>query len=79
MPIVLSPESEAAVRALVADGSFPTPEAAIDEAVGLLRERAELRRLIQEGIDSGPGIPGETVFAKLRARAAQIDAAVATR
>lgn len=29
---------------------------------------AELRRLVQEGIDSGPGVEGDAVFALLHAR-----------
>ena len=39
------------------------------------RRRAleKLRGLIQEGIDSGPGIPAEEVFAELRARYAGED------
>ena len=31
-------------------------------------EIEELRRLVQEGIDSGPGLDADTVFARLRAR-----------
>jgi antitoxin ParD1/3/4 len=31
-------------------------------------EIGELRRLIQEGIDSGPGIDAELIFAQLRAK-----------
>ena len=34
------------------------------------RHTADLRAAIQEGIDSGPGIPAEEVFAELRARIA---------
>jgi len=30
----------------------------------------DLRRLVQEGIDSGPSIPAEEVFAKLKAKLA---------
>ena len=35
--------------------------------------RKELKRLIDEGINSGPSIPGDVVFARLRARAAEIE------
>jgi len=31
-------------------------------------ETDELRRLVQEGIDSGPGLEADAVFARLRAR-----------
>ena len=36
--------------------------------------RRELQRLIQQGVDSGPGIPGERVFAELRQVADSFDA-----
>ncbi len=65
MSIALTPGAAAAVRDLVASGAYPSPTAAASEAVALLRERAELKRLIQEGIDSGPGLTEEEVFARL--------------
>jgi Arc/MetJ-type ribon-helix-helix transcriptional regulator len=34
-------------------------------------EIEELRRLVQEGIDSGPGLDADAVFARLRARFGQ--------
>ena len=34
-------------------------------------EIEELRRLVQEGIDRGPGVDAEEVFARLRARFSQ--------
>lgn len=38
----------------------------------LHRLNADLRAAIQEGIDSGPGIPAEDVFAELNARYAEV-------
>lgn len=32
----------------------------------------ELRRLIQEGIDSGPGVPADEAFAELREHASRL-------
>ena len=32
---------------------------------------AKLRQAIQEGLDSGPPVPGEEVFARLRAKSSE--------
>ncbi len=32
---------------------------------------SKLRQAIQEGLDSGPPVPGEEVFARLRAKSAE--------
>jgi antitoxin StbD len=45
----------------------------------LERLNADLRVAIQEGIDSGPAIPAEDVFAELNARYADPDRATATK
>ncbi|HEV2561971.1 MAG TPA: type II toxin-antitoxin system ParD family antitoxin [Rhizomicrobium sp.] len=37
-------------------------------ALAVPKTTAELRRMIQEGIDSGPSIPAEEVFARLKAK-----------
>lgn len=73
MAVELSRETEAIVRDLVASGAFPDERAVLDRAVSLLNgQREELKRLIQEGIDSGPSIPADVVFARLMARADEI-------
>ena len=38
------------------------------EGAEMLEDAEDIRRLVQEGIDSGPGIPAEEVFGKLKAR-----------
>lgn len=51
-------------------GHAPRPETEAERdrrVVGPLKAD-ELRRLVQEGIDSGPGIDVDTVFARLRER-----------
>jgi putative addiction module CopG family antidote len=52
----LDPESEAIIEAAVASGRFDTPDAAVREAIALLRARTEaVKRLnaeIQIGLDA---------------------------
>ena len=65
MPTDLSPRTEAVIQQMLADGSFPDRPTLLDTAVGLLAaQREELRRLIQEGADSGT-LSEEEVFAEL--------------
>ena len=45
MAIQLSPEAEAQVREFVERGSYPDPDAVLDEALRVLRERDQLARL----------------------------------
>jgi len=64
------------VRSAVSSGEYASTSEVIRDALrdwklkrkvaGL--ESAGLRRLIQEGIDSGPGIDADLVFARLRAK-----------
>lgn len=62
-PIMLAPELVDAVNAAVAAGDYASPAEAVAEAVREWAERRdnfgytieELRELVQEGIDSGPG------------------------
>ena len=73
MPTDLSPQSEAVIQQMLAAGTFPDRAALLDTAVGLLAaQREELRRLIQEGADSGPSLPGPVVLERIRKRAAEI-------
>ena len=74
--IKLSPEHASLIKDVVAAGEFASPSEVIGEALREWQERrddhgytiAELRRLIQEGIDSGPALDGPTVMANLRER-----------
>ena len=74
--IALPPEMVAEVREAVNGGEYASVSEVVREALRdwkLRRkieafELEELRRLVQEGIDSGPGIDADIVFAELRAR-----------
>ena len=65
-----------AIRAAVDSGDYATTSEVIRDAVRdwRLKRRVEamdmedLRRLVQEGIDSGPSVPADEVFAKLRTK-----------
>ena len=67
---------EALVRDLVKSGRYASASEVMRDGLRLLEEREEqrqaklaaLRQAIQEGIDSGPGVPAEEVFAELKAR-----------
>ncbi len=61
--ITLSPQQAALVKEAVSSGEYASQEAVVEEALREWQERRdnfgytldELRRLVQEGIDSGPG------------------------
>ena len=82
--ITLSSELAAAIDGAVEAGEYASGAEAIDGALREWKERrenhgytiAELRRLIQEGIDSGPGMDGPTFIAQMRER---IDAKIRER
>ena len=75
--ITLSPELATAVDEAVAAGEYASASEVIRDALRVWQERRdlygytleELRGLIQEGIDSGPGEDGPTAMARLKARA----------
>jgi antitoxin ParD1/3/4 len=81
--IALTPDMAAEVRAAVEDGD----DGSVSEVVGdglrdwRLRRKVEtletdeVRRLVHEGIDSGPGLEADAVFARLRARFGQLPGA----
>jgi hypothetical protein len=74
MPDELSPKTEAIIGELIAGGAYPDRAAWIDEAVTRLGlTRHQLRDAIQAGIDSGPSIPGDIVFADLYRRIDEIE------
>ena len=82
--ITLSPELAEAIDGAVKAGEYKSDDEAIGDALREWKERrdnhgytiAELRRLIQEGIDSGPGMDGPTFMAQMRER---IDAKIKDR
>ena len=76
LSIALTPEMAAELRAAVEQGEYGSVSEVVRDALRDWRLRRkveaieieELRRLVQEGIDSGPGLDAEGVFARLRAR-----------
>ena len=79
LSIALTPDIVAEVRAAVEGGDYGSVSEVIRDAVRDWRlrrkietlETEELRRLVHEGIDSGPGLEADAVFARLRARFGQ--------
>lgn len=76
LSIAMPSEMAAELRAAVEAGEYSSVSEAVRDALRGWRLRRkvealeldELRRLVQEGADSGPGIEADTVFARLRAR-----------
>ncbi|TPM38310.1 type II toxin-antitoxin system ParD family antitoxin [Mesorhizobium sp. B2-3-4] len=74
--ITLSPELAQAVDDVVAAGEYASASEVIRDALRQWKDRRdllgytveELRRLVQEGIDSGPGRDGGEVMDRLRAK-----------
>lgn len=73
--IALTSEMASFIRRSVDAGQYASSSEAIREAVREWQERKELlfgysiedlRALVQEGIDSGPSIPADEVFAGIR-------------
>ena len=79
MEINLPPEAAAIINRKIEAGLYSSPTEVIVQALELLDGRsdsdeaklAKLRQAIQEGLDSGPPVPGEEVFARLRAKSAE--------
>jgi antitoxin ParD1/3/4 len=76
LSVALTPEMVAEVRAAVEGGDYGSVSEVVRDALRAWRlrrkietlETEELRRLMQEGMDSGPGLEAGEVFARLRAR-----------
>jgi antitoxin ParD1/3/4 len=74
--IALPQDLIADVKAAVEQGDYSTTSEVIREALRDWKTKrkiealdvADLRRLVQEGIDSGPSIDADTVFARLHAK-----------
>ncbi|GAA4116868.1 type II toxin-antitoxin system ParD family antitoxin [Aminobacter aganoensis] len=79
--ITLSPELAAAVDGAVDAGEYASASEVIRDALRLWKERRdlfgytleELRALIQEGIDSGPGEDGASFMARLSGKYEALD------
>jgi len=71
--IAVAPEIADELRAAVSDGEYGSVNEIVDDALRDwrlrrrldAREIEDLRRLAQEGIDSGPGLDADAVFARL--------------
>jgi len=76
LSVALTPDMVAEVRAAVEAGDYGSVSEVVRDALREWRlrrkieslETEELRRLVQEGIESGPGLDAEAVFARLRTR-----------
>ncbi len=74
--VALPSEMVAAIRAAVESGDYATNSDVMRDALRDWRMRRrveeieieEMRRMVQEGIDSGPSLDGETEFARLKAK-----------
>ncbi len=77
MNVSLTPELEQLVRRKVESGLYNSASEVVRDALRLLDDRdrfremkiEELRKEIQKGLDSGPSIPGDEVFARIRENA----------
>jgi antitoxin ParD1/3/4 len=76
LSVALTPDMAAEVRAAVEAGDYGSVSEVVQDALRDWRlrrkietlETEELRNLIQQGIDSGPGLDANQVVAKLRSR-----------
>lgn len=87
MNVSLTPQFEEIVRSKVSSGLYNNPGEVVEEALRLLEERdrvrekklADLRKAIQEGIDSGPPEPWEGMEEIKRQARAEWEAAQAAK
>lgn len=76
----ISPESSNYISHVVELGIYPDAETALEEAVGLLKRRDQLRADVQVGIrqaDRGELLPAAEVFRRLEERVTEIEAQAA--
>jgi antitoxin ParD1/3/4 len=79
LSVALTPDMAAEVRAAVEAGDYGSVSEVVRDALRdwRLRRKIEtldpddLRRLVRQGIDSGPSLDANEVFAQLRARFGQ--------
>jgi len=70
----ISPENEQFIQHELESGTYHARGELLDDAVTLLKRRRDLQREIQAGIDSGPGIRADEVFARLEEKARNLAA-----
>ena len=76
LSIALTPDMAAEIRAAVEAGDYGSVSEVVRDALRDWRlrrkiqtlEADELRKLVREGIESGPGVPAGPVFERLRAK-----------
>jgi antitoxin ParD1/3/4 len=76
MTVTMPQEMASALRAVIDEGEYASASEIVREAIRdwtrsrdeERRDLAAIRSAIREGLESGPGIPAEQVFAELRAR-----------
>jgi antitoxin ParD1/3/4 len=76
LSVALTPEMVAEVRAAVEGGDYGSVSEVVRDAPRLWRSRRsietleteELRQMVREGIESGPGFEAGAVFERLRTR-----------
>jgi antitoxin ParD1/3/4 len=74
--VELTADMAGTIREAVANGDYASESEVVEDALRVWKDERpgdemnieEVRRLVQEGIDSGPGVDGEEVFARLRAK-----------
>ncbi len=79
LSVELAPDLAADLHAAVDDGDYGSVGEVVRDALRDWQRRRQneilevddLHRLVQEGIDSGPGIEGAEVFARLRTKFGQ--------
>jgi putative addiction module CopG family antidote len=64
----ISDENEQFIQRALESGTYRSRDELIDQAATLLKRRVDLKREIQAGIESGPSISEDEVFAILRAQ-----------
>lgn len=77
---VVGDHFERFIRAQVESGRYASVSEGVREALRLMEDQeslrelhtADLRRQVEEGMNSGPGIPAEEVFARLGAKYASM-------
>jgi antitoxin ParD1/3/4 len=83
LSVALTPDMAAEIRAAVQGGDYGSVSEVVRDALRDWRLRRkvetleidELRRLVHEGINSGPSLEADAVFARLRIRFGQPPAA----
>ena len=83
LSVALTSDMIAELRAAVNEGDYGSVSEAVRDALRDWRQRRaaetleteDVRRLVQEGVDSGPGQDADQVFARLREKFGQPPAA----